>query len=158
MNDRTHSTCPLQNRMALSLPSLSTRYWPVSKIRHRGCTMVHTKRSWCYITVQYKSWGESMGIVIRGREGINSRYHVAGWVSTEVFVGASAVVTASRIECMGTGVRNGMPSDGEGFGAGFGLGLGSTGSAFGGLISSSLSFGGLMDGIGGSGKSHDRGT
>lgn len=71
-------------------------------------------------------------------------------------VGVSVVVTASKIEGIGTGVRNGRPFDGSGFGSG--LRFGPPGFTSGEVSGSSLSFGGLIDGMGGSGKSHGRGT
>lgn len=64
----------------------------------------------------------------------------------------------SGVDLTGTGVRKGIPSAGEGLGTGVGWGLGSLGPVPGGGPSSSSPFGGLMEGTGGSGKSHGRGT
>lgn len=71
-------------------------------------------------------------------------------------VDIAGVMTVSKIEGIGTGVRNGKPFVGSGFGGG--VCFGPPGLASGAESSSSLSFGGLIDGTGGSGKSQGRGT
>lgn len=92
--------------------------------------------------------------IVKNRKRRESHYAVG--FDSVAEVGVPVVVTASKIECIGTGVRNGMPFDGVGFNGG--SRFGSPGFASRGRSGSSLSFGGLIDGIGGSGKSHGRGT